>query len=66
MEIKVKAGSSKDEVVESEDGLVVYVKKRAVDGKANKAVVKLLKKYFGKGVRIIKGLKGKNKIIEIF
>lgn len=64
MEIKVKAGSSKEKIVDG-DELVVYVKERAVDGKANKAVLKLLKKHFGKEVRIVKGLKSKVKIIEV-
>lgn len=34
-------------------------------GKANKALVKLLSKHFGRGVRISKGFASKNKVIEI-
>lgn len=65
MKIKVKAGSSQEKVVDNKDGLVVYVKEKAIDGKANKAVLKLLKKYFGKSVRIVKGLKSKEKTISV-
>ena len=65
MEIKVKAGSSCEKVVENEDSLVVYVKERAVEGKANKAVLRVLKKYFGKPVRIVKGLRSKIKVISV-
>jgi uncharacterized protein (TIGR00251 family) len=64
MKIVVKSGSSQEKVVDK-DGLVVYVKEKAIDGKANKAVLKLLKKYFGKSVRIVKGLKSKEKTIFV-
>lgn len=64
MEIKVKAGSSVEKVVEIGDSLVVYVKSRAIEGKANRDVLRVLKKYFGKPVRIVKGLKSKVKVIS--
>ena len=47
------------------DYYLVCVKERAIEGKANKAVLKLLKKYFGKQVRILKGLKSREKIISL-
>lgn len=65
MEIKVNAGSSKDLVVNKDGKYIVYVKARAEKGKANSAVIKLLKKYFDKDVRIIKGLKSKEKTIAL-
>ena len=65
MEIKVKAGSSVEKVVKVGDSLVVYVKSHAIEGKANRDVLRVLKKYFGKPVRIVKGLKSKLKIIEV-
>lgn len=65
MEIKVKAGSSCEKVVEDGSSLIVYVKSRAIEGKANRDVLRVLKKYFGKPVRIIRGLKSKVKIIKV-
>ena len=45
----VKPGSKKGPLVEvSEDGIVtVFVRERAIDGAANKAVIELLAKHFG-------------------
>lgn len=44
----VKPGSKKGPLVESDGqgGLVVYVRERAVDGKANEAVIKVLAEHF--------------------
>lgn len=65
MKVRVKAGSSKNLVEKKGDGLVVYVRERAVEGRANKAAVKLLKKFFGRDVRIVKGFKSREKIISV-
>jgi uncharacterized protein YggU (UPF0235/DUF167 family) len=47
--VRVKPGSRKGPLVEvTDDGeLTVYVAERAVEGKANEAVVKLLAKHLG-------------------
>jgi uncharacterized protein len=47
--VRVKPGSRKGPLVEiGNDGeLTIYVLERAVEGKANEAVVKLLAKHFG-------------------
>ena len=47
--VQVKPGSSKGPLVEANgDGsLTVYVRERAVDGKATAAVVRVLAEYFG-------------------
>jgi uncharacterized protein YggU (UPF0235/DUF167 family) len=47
--VRVKPGSRKGPLVElvDEDELTVYVPERAVDGKANEAVVKLLSEHLG-------------------
>jgi uncharacterized protein (TIGR00251 family) len=47
--VRVKPGSRKGPLVEvGADGeLTLYVRERAVEGKANEAVVKLLAKHFG-------------------
>ena len=67
--IRVKPGSKKENLIQISEGngiiLLVEVKAPAVKGKANTAVVKLLKKRLKKRVEIIKGLKSSEKIIEI-
>ena len=62
-EIRVIPGAGKDEVVEG-DILTVKVKAPAKDNKANIAVLKILKKHFGKEVRLLSGLTGKKKVVE--
>jgi hypothetical protein len=64
IKIKVIANASKDEVIEG-DPLLVRTKEPPIKGKANKAVVKLLSKYFNTKVRIVSGVKRKEKWIEI-
>jgi uncharacterized protein YggU (UPF0235/DUF167 family) len=47
--VRIKPGSKKGPLVEeTQDGsLTIFVLERAVDGKANEALVKLLAKHFG-------------------
>ncbi len=49
MTVRAKPGSSKGPLVETaEDGsLTVYVRERAVDGKATEAVAQVLAEHFG-------------------
>lgn len=64
----VKPGSKVDTVEQNEDGLVVRTKARAVDGKANGAVVKLLAKHFDvpkTTIRIKTGMASRTKLVEI-
>lgn len=68
MKIKVKLhpNSSQEKVLEiGENSFECWIKERAVDGKANLKLVKLLKKYFEKEVRIKSGFTSRNKIVEI-
>lgn len=44
--VLVKPGSSKEEVVKTDDELIVRTRKKAHDGEANTAVIKLLSQYF--------------------
>lgn len=57
--VRVKPGSRKGPLVEvSDDGLTIYVPERAVDGKANEAVVKLLAAHLDvprSGVELVSG-----------
>ncbi len=65
MKIKVKA-NAKENKVEDKGGdyYLVSVKEKAKDNKANLAVIKLLSKYFKKRVKIVRGLRSKEKVIE--
>ena len=67
--VRVKPNARKNEVVKlDENTFVVHVSVPPVDGKANEKVIELLAEYFGKpkrGVAILHGSTGKNKLIEI-
>ena len=63
--ITVIPNSNKDGVSEKDGVLFVRVKAPARDNKANIAVLRLLRKHFRKEVRLVAGLTGKRKIVEI-
>ena len=68
IEVRVTPNSKRDKISEREGKLFVKIGAKAVDGKANKALIERLADYFHKRkaqVRIIRGLKSHNKIIEI-
>lgn len=43
----------------------VWIKEKPIEGKANLALEKFLKKYFGKPVKVVKGFKSRKKVAEI-
>lgn len=58
----------REEVVASEDGLVIYTKAPATEGKANQAAARLLAAHFGVSktkVRLVRGSTSKLKVFEI-
>lgn len=67
--IKVIANAKKPEVIQDENNLLkVKVSSPAVEGKANKAVIKILAEHFGvkeRQIAIVKGEKSSNKLIEV-
>lgn len=68
--VRVKPGSKKGPLVEAGvgDELTVYVRERAVDGKANEAVRKLLAEHFGvprSHVELISGMTARVKRFRI-
>ena len=68
IKIKVIPNAKKDKVLEEGDLFKVYVNAPAVDGKANKALIGVLAEHFNilkSGIRIIRGEKSKEKVIEI-
>lgn len=70
IQVKVKPRSKTEDVTKEMDGgvYVVRVKEPPIEGKANKAVLRLLAKHFGvpeSRLRIVGGLSSKNKVIEV-
>ncbi len=68
IKVKVTANARVEEVNKGEDGYSVRVKAPAKEGKANRAVIKALAEYFKvpqSSIRIVSGIGGKNKIVEI-
>jgi hypothetical protein len=67
--IRVKTSSKLDRVVVlSNETIKVDLKAKAIDGKANEALIKLLSKYFStpqSTIVIKRGMKSKDKVIEI-
>jgi uncharacterized protein (TIGR00251 family) len=66
IKIKVYPQSGREEIIKiTESEYKVYLKKPAEDNKANIELIKLLSKYFKTPVRVVKGFKCREKIIEI-
>lgn len=70
VQVVVKPGSKKGPllVVEKDGGVLIYVRERAQDGKANDAVASLLAKHYGVGVsniRLVRGASGRHKVFHI-
>ncbi len=68
--IHVKPGSSKGPLVEQtgEREFTVYLRERAVDGKANEGLVKVLAGHFGVAksrVEILRGHASRTKIVAV-
>ncbi|MDM7998754.1 MAG: DUF167 domain-containing protein [Dehalococcoidia bacterium] len=70
IQVKVKPRSKTEDVTREIGGdvYVVRVKQPPVEGKANRAVLRLLARHFGvpeSHLRIVSGLSSKNKVIEV-
>jgi len=67
IKIKVKPNSSESKVEKSESGeVIVRVKEKAEDNKANIAVIKALSKYYnGAKIKILSGKTSKKKLVSI-
>ena len=64
--VDVKSNSSREGIEELGEGLyLVHVKAPKRKGKANMAVIKLLRKHFGQQVRIVSGQTSTRKIVEL-
>ena len=68
IQVKVKPNSRTEEVSRDGDSFIIKVKEPPREGKANRAVIKLLAEHFGvpkSRVRILSGFRSKNKVIEV-
>ena len=66
--VRVAPNSKIEEVIKEGDMFLVRVKEPAKEGKANRAVIKLLADYFGvpqRQIAISSGFSSRNKIIDI-
>ena len=62
--IKVKPNSSQSKILEKNNEIVVYVKPKPENNKANLEVIKLFSKEY-KNVKILKGLKSSKKLLQL-
>jgi uncharacterized protein (TIGR00251 family) len=69
IKVKVSPGCKKDEIIKKKDDeFEVKVKEKAEEGRANRAVIKVLADYFKideSRIKLVKGFKTRNKIFEI-
>ena len=68
IQVKVKPNSRTEEVSRDGDSFIINVKEPPREGKAIRAVIKLLAEHFGvpkSRVRILSGFRSKNKVIEV-
>lgn len=67
--VKVKPGARNEQVTRVDDGhLIVSVKEPPVEGKANEALIRVLSEYLNvpkNCIQILRGGKGRNKVVEI-
>ena len=66
--LRVRPNSSREEVTPEGDLLIVKVKEPPLEGRANRAVIRLLAERFGvptSRVSILSGLRRKEKVVEI-
>ena len=67
MRIRVHANSSKEEIKKiDKDNYEVWVKEKPIQRRVNNKLLKILKKYFKKSVKIKSGFTSRNKIIELY
>jgi uncharacterized protein len=67
IKIKLHPGSSQEKILEIEKDkeYEVWIKEKPIDGKANEELIKKLKKYFKKQVRVVSGFTSRKKVVEV-
>lgn len=68
IKVRVIPGSKKQQIMVFEQGLKVYLREPALEGRANKKLIEVLADYYNVrkySITIVKGQKQRDKIIEI-
>jgi uncharacterized protein (TIGR00251 family) len=65
LEVRVKPKSSSFSISQQNGKITALTRSPAEDNKANMEIVKELSRLFGKDVRIVRGLKSRNKVILV-
>ncbi len=61
----MNVGKSKTKIVKEKDGLLIIdVKGRAQNNEANNEIIRFFSKKLGRKVKIIKGLRSRNKVLK--
>jgi len=64
--VKLHPNTSKEQIKKiSEKELEIWIKEKPIDNMANIKLIKTLKRYFNKDIKIVSGFTSKNKVIEI-
>ena len=66
--IRVIPNSKKESIVMNKEKLKIHLKAKAINNEANKSLIEFLAEYFNKRkneIKIIHGLKSRDKIVEI-
>ena len=65
MNLKVIPNSAQNKLIQKEGKTILYLKAQPEDNKANKALIKFFKDNYNQRIRIVSGLKSREKVIEI-
>ena len=63
--IKVHSNSSQEKIQKTDKGYEIWIKEKPIEGKANTTIIKKFRRYLKKDIKIITGLRSRNKIIEV-
>jgi len=65
MNLKVIPNLAQNKLIQKEGKTILYLKAQPEDNKANKALIKFFKDNYNQRIRIVSGLKSREKVIEI-
>ncbi len=66
LKIKLHPNSSQEKIEKiSETELEVWIKEKPIEGKANSALEKFLKKELNKKVKVVSGFTSRKKVVEV-
>ena len=65
MNLKVIPNSAQNKLIQKEGKTILYLKAKPEDNKANKALIKFFKDELKQRVRIVSGLKSREKVIDL-